>query len=149
MSFPDLIQEGNIGLIRAVERDSSTARGYKFRTYRPRGGVGSPLLARSPTRGARSHPVHMVETINRISASRARYSRNSALSPRPEQIAARLHLPVEKIKGSQKIAREPISLETPVGEDKDSSLGELIEDKSHASPLQEAMRTSATRSRSF
>ena len=59
--------------------------------------------------------------------------------PSPEQIAARLHLPVEKIKGIQKITREPISLETPVGEDEDSSLGDFIEDKSHASPLQEAI----------
>ncbi len=140
MSFLDLIQEGNIGLMKAVDK-FEYKRGYKFSTY------ATWWIRQAITRAIADQartiriPVHMTETINKIIRTIQSFVQEKGCEPTPEDIAARLKMPVEKVKGILKIAQEPISLQTPIGDDGDTFFGDFIEDKMATSPSKATMRS--------
>lgn len=139
LSFSDLIQEGNSGLMRAVDK-FEYKRGYKFSTYATwwiRQAITRALADQSRTIRI---PVHMVETINKITKVTRELVQEVGREPTPVEIAKRLNIPVEKVTGILKISKEPISLETPIGEEEDSHLRDFIEDKAMLSPLDFAIQ---------
>ena len=141
LQFLDLIQEGNIGLMKAVDK-FEYRRGYKFATYATwwiRQAVSRSLADQSRTIRV---PVHMIEVINKIVRTSRQMLGEIGREPTPEELAEKLHMPVEKVRKTLKIAKEPLSLETPIGdEDGDSHLGDLIEDKNAILPIDAAIQS--------
>jgi RNA polymerase primary sigma factor len=140
LQFLDLIQEGNIGLLKAVDK-FEYRRGYKFATYE------SCWIRQAITRAATDQartirvPVHMIEAINKIARARRRTISEIGREPTPDELAKKLGMPLEKVSQALKVAKEPLSLETPYGDEEDSHLGDFLEDKNTILPIDAAIQS--------